>query len=170
MKTKNSTKAGARTHFPGLKLNIDAIYARADAKRERTRGKGELQEAYDDMMLCQAPEGSEEYAKKWKRYLSAPGADLGMQPQGIDLDAWKSKPGVLSSYGRKRAIAVSLGALEPPLTQQLNGCLSKAKADILQQDAAAIDRLYVRGLLLDGETERVRRRLIQKIQEAVSAK
>lgn len=65
-----------------------------------------------------------------------------------------------------RHVSISLGALEPPLTQQLDDLIPRNIARHFQKDSDAINRLLVRGLLMDGEMERVRLRLIANIQKA----
>lgn len=62
---------------------------------------------------------------------------------------------------------LTLGILEPAISDQLAGRLSKEDAQMLDLDHDAINRCYVRGLVGDGETTRARHRLIKKIKEAL---
>lgn len=62
---------------------------------------------------------------------------------------------------------VSLGALEPPLVEQLDGLADKAKLEQLDRAADAITHLYVHGLLTDRETDAARRRLMARVKRTV---
>lgn len=47
----------------------------------------DLQVAYDRMLLCSQPPGTQEYAETWKTYLKV-GGTLNCLPPGIDRDNW----------------------------------------------------------------------------------
>lgn len=62
--------------------------------------------------------------------------------------------------------ALIFGATAPPLHEQLG--VSKALAKSWQQDADAITRLKVRGLLGEGEARTARQRLVRSIEKVAT--
>ena len=50
----------------------------------------QLQKAYDEIMLCEAEPGTEEYSQKWQAYRAAGGTGS-MLDEGLDHEAWKSR-------------------------------------------------------------------------------
>jgi hypothetical protein len=64
----------------------------------------------------------------------------------------------------KMKISVVFGAKSPPLSEQLAGFdLDPEKIKHWQKDADAIARLSVRGILSESETEKARKRLVNRI-------
>ena len=61
---------------------------------------------------------------------------------------------------------IELGALAPSLIEQLAGHVDAEKLAILDADADAITRLYVRGYITPSATDRARKRLSKKIEMA----
>lgn len=59
-------------------------------------------------------------------------------------------------------ISIELGALAPPLAEQL-GLESTERLDHLQKDADALTRLRVRGLLTERESTAASKRLVKRI-------
>ena len=68
-----------------------------------------------------------------------------------------------------KSLKLDLGALADPLDEQLERQGLVMDCTVLQRDADAVARLYVRGLLTDGETVKARARLFKSIQQAVRA-
>lgn len=64
-------------------------------------------------------------------------------------------------------ISITVGALEPPLTEQLRGVLPFAKSDALEADSNAITRCNLMGYMPDAAAHRARQRLIKKIEKTV---
>lgn len=61
------------------------------------------------------------------------------------------------------------GALAPPLAEQLAGFdLDAEKVDLWQQDADAITRLGVRGVITDGEAKSAYQRLGRQIEHEIN--
>ncbi len=71
--------------------------------------------------------------------------------------------------GSAKRLEVSLGALEPPLCEQLKGLAPKDKLELLDEHASKITWLYLHGLLNDRETDAARRRLMGRIKRTVEA-
>lgn len=63
---------------------------------------------------------------------------------------------------RDNRIPIEFGALAKSISKQLG-----IKAVPFDNDADAISRLHVRGLLTDGETDKARNRLMKKIAECM---
>jgi len=63
---------------------------------------------------------------------------------------------------------LELGALCDPIAKQLPGLLPKAAADRLDRDSDAINRLYVCGYITESATERLRKKLITRVQKAIN--
>jgi hypothetical protein len=62
---------------------------------------------------------------------------------------------------------IRLGALAPSLVEQLDGLgIPADKLEAINNDAHAITRLKVRGLLTERESESARKRLIKQITKA----
>lgn len=61
---------------------------------------------------------------------------------------------------------IELGALAPKLIEQLAGHVSGFDLAILDEDADAITRLYVRGYLSPSMADRARKKLVKKIELA----
>lgn len=66
------------------------------------------------------------------------------------------------------AVEISLGAVEPPLKEQLRGVLPVKLLRIFERHNQAINRLHVFCLLSPREAESARRRLVRKIQQKVT--
>jgi hypothetical protein len=64
---------------------------------------------------------------------------------------------------------VSLGGMEAPLTKQLAGLADKEKLKLLDQHSSRITWLHLHGLLSDRETDAVRKRLMKRVQHAVTS-
>lgn len=64
---------------------------------------------------------------------------------------------------------ISLGALEPPLTEQLAGVLPDKTLEIYERDAAAISRIHVRGIITNAQCDQAREKLIKHIQTSVKS-
>lgn len=64
-------------------------------------------------------------------------------------------------------VSVELGALSPPLKDQVPGLKD---ADILQADADAISRCYIRGLISESTATIARKRLMRDIAKALGGK
>lgn len=67
-------------------------------------------------------------------------------------------------------MSITLGAMEPPLTEQLKGLASNEDLSHLQRDAQAITRCHIRGLISDRESDKARRRLIKRIERTLNGK
>ncbi len=65
-------------------------------------------------------------------------------------------------------IALSFGPMAKPLKEQLNGLGDDQYLDQAQLDADAITRLYLRGLLADGEAKKARKRLLGAIRASLA--
>lgn len=63
---------------------------------------------------------------------------------------------------------LQIGVMCAPISKQLCGLISTYSAEMLDRDHEAINRCYIMGYLTDSATERARKRLIKKCQEAVS--
>ena len=61
---------------------------------------------------------------------------------------------------------IELGALAPSLIEQLAGHVDAEKLAILDADADALTRLYVRGYLTPSVTDKARKRLVKEISMA----
>ena len=59
---------------------------------------------------------------------------------------------------------IALGALAPKLSEQLDGLLSAKDIVILDEDAAAITRLYIRGYIPESAAHTARKRLVKEIE------
>ncbi len=68
---------------------------------------------------------------------------------------------------RRQNFGLSFGALAPPLIEQVPE-LAALDALKFQQDADAITRLAVRGLLTEAEVHRARQRLVTRIAKEVA--
>lgn len=66
-------------------------------------------------------------------------------------------------------LTLQFGAMAPKLAEQLDGIarLPKSLLSAFQQDADAVTRLAVRGLLPDGETAKARKRLLKRVAAQV---
>lgn len=64
---------------------------------------------------------------------------------------------------------ITLGALEPPLIEQLEGLVAIDKLRALDMHARAITNLHVHGFISDRESDRARRRLLKMINQALAA-
>lgn len=62
---------------------------------------------------------------------------------------------------------IQFGALANPLKMQLRGILPAYKLVIFDQDANAITRLAVRGLITSAEATKARKRLVKTIQDEI---
>ena len=64
---------------------------------------------------------------------------------------------------------ITMGALADPLEEQLNnqGLTLGDNAQRLEEDATAITRCRIRGLITEGESEKARKRLMKYIKQAV---
>lgn len=70
-------------------------------------------------------------------------------------------------------IIIELGALSDDLSKQLDSfglCAPKEKIEHLQQDADAISRLNIRGLISDSAAKQARQRLMKRIVQVIAAK
>jgi len=69
-------------------------------------------------------------------------------------------------------IGIKIGALAPPITEQLKELNlpddKLAQLHPFDLDAKAITRLYVRGIIIDTECDKVGKRLAKKIAEALN--
>ena len=61
---------------------------------------------------------------------------------------------------------IALGAMAPKLSEQLEGLLDPKDIDILDADAAAITRLYIRGYIPETTAHIARKRLVKAIERA----
>ena len=67
-----------------------------------------------------------------------------------------------------KVFEVCFGALSPPMHEQLAQYGLRAKTvEIIQEDANAITRLSVRGILTWSEADRARKRLMKEITRAI---
>lgn len=69
-------------------------------------------------------------------------------------------------------LSISFGALADPIKKQIEAAglsISKREADLLQRDAEAITRCYIRGLIPDSVAERARMRLLKNIGNSLIA-
>lgn len=63
---------------------------------------------------------------------------------------------------------LEIGALCDPISKQLDGLVSKEDAERLDRDNDAITYAYLRGYMPDSTTERARKKLLVRCQEANS--
>lgn len=63
---------------------------------------------------------------------------------------------------------IALGALSPSLTEQLDGMIDEKEIAVLDLDADAITRLYIRGYISSSQATTARKRLIKKIDKELS--
>ena len=64
---------------------------------------------------------------------------------------------------------IELGALVPSLIEQLAGHVDAEKLAILDADADAITRLYVRGYITPSVADKARKRLVKEIGKHMEA-
>ena len=69
---------------------------------------------------------------------------------------------------KRKQVTITLGALAPPLAQQLEGVKFDGDLWILQKDADAISRLAVRGFLTPAEAGRARKRFMKTLEKRIS--
>ena len=62
-----------------------------------------------------------------------------------------------------RKVSVEFGALSPPLAEQIPGLHN---ADLLQRDADAITRCFIRGYIAESVAHTARKRLMREIAKA----
>ena len=67
-----------------------------------------------------------------------------------------------------RKLSIHLGALAPPLSEQLAGLADPDTLAHFDRDAEAIARLAVRGLLTGAEKEAAYKRLVKAITKAAA--
>lgn len=68
------------------------------------------------------------------------------------------------------SITIAFGAVheaENPISKQLQGMLSADVLHVYDLDAAAVTRLYVRGMLTEREAKCARKRLISRIAREI---
>lgn len=66
---------------------------------------------------------------------------------------------------------IEFGVLAPPLKEQLKHTkLLKKDLEVIESDNVAINRLYLRCILTERETDLARKRLVRLIQEKVNHK
>lgn len=63
---------------------------------------------------------------------------------------------------------IALGALAPSLTEQLAGMIDEKELSVLDADANAITRLYIRGYMSSSQVEVSRKRLVKNIDKELT--
>ena len=64
---------------------------------------------------------------------------------------------------------ISLGAMEPKLTEQLKGRASHSDLEFLDRLGSAISLLYIKGIITHQQSDMARRKLLKRIQQTVAS-
>lgn len=76
----------------------------------------------------------------------------------------------MSTPDKPKQLTLRFGACVLHLKEQLGDRVGPRTAEILELDALAITRLYVGGLLTEGEASAARKRLMRKIEKKIKEK